>query len=83
MTEIIDDVVKYHVENRIAWLSYNRPEKRNAMSPRVNRAMFQALEALEFREDFGVLTRQEQADLRRLLIKLYAAAGNEDEQGTE
>ena len=55
MTEIIDEVVKYHVENRIAWLSYNRPEKRNAMSPRVNRAMLKALEALEFREDFGVL----------------------------
>lgn len=55
VTEVIDDVVKYHVENRIAWLSYNRPEKRNAMSPRVNRAMLQALEALEFREDFGVL----------------------------
>ena len=55
MTEIVDEVVKYHVENRIAWLSYNRPDKRNAMSPRVNRAMFKALEALEFREDFGVL----------------------------
>jgi trans-feruloyl-CoA hydratase/vanillin synthase len=55
VTEIIDEVVKYHVENRIAWLSYNRPDKRNAMSPRVNRAMFKALEALEFREDFGVL----------------------------
>jgi trans-feruloyl-CoA hydratase/vanillin synthase len=55
VTEIIDEVVKYHVENRIAWLSYNRPEKRNAMSPRVNRAMLKALEALEFREDFGVL----------------------------
>jgi feruloyl-CoA hydratase/lyase len=55
VTEIIDDVVKYHVENRIAWLSYNRPEKRNAMSPRVNRAMLKALEALEFREDVGVL----------------------------
>jgi trans-feruloyl-CoA hydratase/vanillin synthase len=55
VTEIIDEVVKYHVENRIAWLSYNRPEKRNAMSPRVNRAMLVALEALEFREDVGVL----------------------------
>jgi trans-feruloyl-CoA hydratase/vanillin synthase len=55
VTEIIDEVVKYHVENRIAWLSYNRPEKRNAMSPRVNRAMLKALEALEFREDVGVL----------------------------
>jgi feruloyl-CoA hydratase/lyase len=55
VTEIVDEVVKYHVENRIAWLSYNRPEKRNAMSPRVNRAMLVALEALEFREDVGVL----------------------------
>ena len=49
------DVVKYTVENRIAWLSYNRPDKRNAMSPSVNRAMLKALEELEFREDFGVL----------------------------
>ena len=28
------DVVAYHVENRIAWLKFNRPDKRNAMSPR-------------------------------------------------
>jgi feruloyl-CoA hydratase/lyase len=62
VTEVIDDVVKYHVENRIAWLSYNRPEKRNAMSPRVNRAMLQALEALEFREDFGVLVLTGEGD---------------------
>jgi trans-feruloyl-CoA hydratase/vanillin synthase len=62
VTEIIDEVVKYHVENRIAWLSYNRPEKRNAMSPRVNRAMLQALEALEFREDFGVLVLTGEGD---------------------
>ena len=62
MTEIIDEVVKYHVENRIAWLSYNRPEKRNAMSPRVNRAMLKALEALEFREDFGVLVLTGEGD---------------------
>jgi len=62
VTEIIDEVVKFHVENRIAWLSYNRPEKRNAMSPRVNRAMLQALEALEFREDFGVLVLTGEGD---------------------
>ena len=49
------DVVKWHVENRIAWLSYNRPDKRNAMSPSVNRAMLKALEELEFRDDVGVL----------------------------
>jgi trans-feruloyl-CoA hydratase/vanillin synthase len=49
------DVVAYSVENQIAWLKYNRPEKRNAMSPAVNRAMLKALEELEFREDVRVL----------------------------
>ena len=49
------DVVAYHVENRIAWLKFNRPDKRNAMSPPLNRAMLKALEELEFREDVGVL----------------------------
>jgi feruloyl-CoA hydratase/lyase len=49
------EVVTYHVENRIAWLKFNRPEKRNAMSPPLNRAMLKALEELEFRDDVGVL----------------------------
>ena len=49
------DVVTHHVENRIAWLKFNRPDKRNAMSPPLNRAMLKALEELEFREDVGVL----------------------------
>ncbi len=49
------DVVSYHVENRIAWLKFNRPDKRNAMSPPLNRAMLKALEELEFRDDVGVL----------------------------
>ena len=49
------DVVVYSVENQIAWLKYNRPEKRNAMSPSVNRAMLKALEELEFRDDVRVL----------------------------
>jgi trans-feruloyl-CoA hydratase/vanillin synthase len=49
------DVVAYHVENRIAWLKFNRPDKRNAMSPPLNRAMLKALEELEFRDDVGVL----------------------------
>jgi len=56
------DVVTWRVENRIAWLSYNRPEKRNAMSPAVNRAMLKALEELEFREDFGVLVLTGEGD---------------------
>jgi feruloyl-CoA hydratase/lyase len=49
------EVVTYQVENRIAWLKFNRPEKRNAMSPPLNRAMLKALEELEFRDDVGVL----------------------------
>jgi trans-feruloyl-CoA hydratase/vanillin synthase len=49
------DVVAYHVENRIAWLKFNRPDKRNAMNPPLNRAMLKALEELEFRDDVGVL----------------------------
>ena len=48
-------VVAYHVENRIAWVRFNRPDKRNAMSPAVNRRMLQVLEEIEFRDDVGVL----------------------------
>src|SRR5215469_1608719 len=49
------DVVAYRVENRIAWVSFNRPQKRNAMNPPLNRRMLQVLDELEFREDVGVL----------------------------
>jgi DNA-binding MarR family transcriptional regulator len=44
------------------------------------------IEAMSAQTDeahFGALTRPEQAELRRLLTKLYAAAGTEDEQGAE
>lgn len=49
------DTVVYEVSNGIAWLKFNRPEKRNAMSPALNRTMMEALDALEFRDDVGVL----------------------------
>lgn len=49
------DTVVYEVKDGIAWLRFNRPDKRNAMSPTLNRAMMEALDALEFREDVGVL----------------------------
>ena len=48
-------VVSYTVENRIAWLKFDRPEKRNCMSPTLNRQMLKALEELEFRDDVGVV----------------------------
>ncbi|MDK2756381.1 MAG: p-hydroxycinnamoyl CoA hydratase/lyase [Blastomonas fulva] len=47
--------VIFSVENGIAWVNFNRPDKRNCMSPRLNRQMMRVLDALEFREDVGVL----------------------------
>ncbi len=49
------DVVAYDVEDRIAWVRFNRPEKRNCMSPTLNRRMMEVLDALEYRDDVGVL----------------------------
>ncbi|SOB88223.1 trans-feruloyl-CoA hydratase / vanillin synthase [Sphingomonas guangdongensis] len=48
-------VVAYEVVDRIAWVKFNRPDKRNAMSPTLNRDMMEVLDALEFRDDVGVL----------------------------
>jgi trans-feruloyl-CoA hydratase/vanillin synthase len=49
------DVVAVEIGNGIAWVRFNRPEKRNAMSPELNRRMMEVLDELEFREDVGVL----------------------------
>jgi feruloyl-CoA hydratase/lyase len=56
------DVALYRVEKNIAWVSFNRPAKRNAMSPPLNRRMLQVLEELEFREDVGVLVLTGEGD---------------------
>ena len=49
------DTVSFVVIDGIAWVSFNRPEKRNCMSPKLNRRMMEVLDELEFREDVGVL----------------------------
>jgi feruloyl-CoA hydratase/lyase len=49
------DTVKFQIENRIAWVSFNRPDKRNAQSPSLNRRMSEVLDELEHRDDVGVL----------------------------
>jgi trans-feruloyl-CoA hydratase/vanillin synthase len=49
------DVVSYRIENRIAWVKFNRPDKRNCMSPNLNRRMGEVLDELEYRDDVGVL----------------------------
>jgi trans-feruloyl-CoA hydratase/vanillin synthase len=56
MTETSSNgVVAYEVVDRIAWVKFNRPDKRNAMSPTLNRDMMEVLDLLEFRDDVGVL----------------------------
>ena len=47
--------VKVEVEEGIGWVILNRPEKRNAMSPTLNREMVEVLETLEQDADVGVL----------------------------
>ncbi|CAD5282545.1 Hydroxycinnamoyl-CoA hydratase-lyase [Alteromonas sp. 38] len=49
------ETVAYVVENNIAWVKFNRPEKRNCMSPKLNRQMQRVLDELEFRDDVGVV----------------------------
>ena len=47
--------VKVEFDEGIAWVSLNRPEKRNAMSPDLNAEMLETLDALEIDERCGVL----------------------------
>jgi len=49
------DTVAFEVIDRVAWVKFNRPEKRNCMSPKLNRRMMDVLDELEFRDDVGVL----------------------------
>ena len=49
------DTVAFEVRDGVAWVKFNRPEKRNSMSPKLNRQMLRVIEDLEFRDDFGVL----------------------------
>ena len=50
-----NDTATFRVENRIAWVKFNRPDKRNCMSPTLNRRMMEVLDELEYRDDVGVL----------------------------
>jgi len=50
-----EETVKVDVADGIAWVSLNRPDKRNCMSPKLNRQMLVVLEELEFRDDVQVL----------------------------
>jgi trans-feruloyl-CoA hydratase/vanillin synthase len=49
------ETVDVQIENGIAWVIFNRPEKKNAMSPTLNREMIDVLETLELDQDARVL----------------------------
>jgi trans-feruloyl-CoA hydratase/vanillin synthase len=55
MSEAEQGTVAFEVEGRIAWVRFNRPDKRNCMSPKLNRRMLEVLEELEYRDDVGLL----------------------------
>lgn len=57
-----EDTVAFEVVDGIAWVRFNRPEKRNCMSPKLNRQMKRVIEELEFREDVGVLVLSGEGD---------------------
>ncbi|MFP3656572.1 enoyl-CoA hydratase-related protein, partial [Burkholderia sp. SIMBA_052] len=54
--------VKVEVAGGIAWVTLNRPEKRNAMSPTLNTEMIDVLEAIELDADAQVLVLTGEGD---------------------
>ena len=49
------ETVQVEFDNGVAWVTLNRPAKRNAMSPTLNREMLEVLDELEGDERCGVL----------------------------
>ena len=49
------ETVLVEFDNGVAWVTMNRPEKRNAMSPTMNREMLEVIELLEQDDRCGVL----------------------------
>ena len=75
------DTAKWHAERAIAWLSFNRPEKRNCMSPRLNRRMLELLDEIEYREDIGVLVLTGEGDSWSAGMDLKEYFRETEEQG--
>jgi trans-feruloyl-CoA hydratase/vanillin synthase len=55
MTENTWKTVRVTLDDGIAWVELNRPEKRNAMSPQLNSEMIDVLQTLDANDDCGVL----------------------------
>jgi feruloyl-CoA hydratase/lyase len=82
MTERAEaDTVAFTVADGIAWVSFNRPEKRNCMSPKLNRQMLRVIEELEFRDDVGVLVLTGEGDAWSAGMDLREYFRETEEQG--
>src|SRR5436305_15270837 len=49
------ETVRVELDEGIAWVELHRPEKRNAMNPRLNAEMVEVLLELDANDDAGVL----------------------------
>ncbi|MEN9682516.1 MAG: hypothetical protein RLZZ427_267 [Pseudomonadota bacterium] len=76
-----EDTVSFTIENRIAWVKFNRPEKRNCMSPKLNRQMGRVIAELEFRDDVGVLVLTGEGDAWSAGMDLKEYFRETEEQG--
>ncbi|HET6971489.1 MAG TPA: p-hydroxycinnamoyl CoA hydratase/lyase [Phenylobacterium sp.] len=54
-TQPYEGVVKVDFDNGVAWVTLNRPDKRNCMNPTLNRVMHDVLDDLEDDDRCGVL----------------------------
>lgn len=75
------DTVAYEIIDDVAWVKFNRPEKRNCMSPKLNRQMMRVLEELEFREDVKVLVLTGEGDAWSAGMDLKEYFRETEEQG--
>ncbi len=75
------ETVAYEVRDGIAWVKFNRPEKRNCMSPKLNRQMLSVIEELEFRDDVGVLVLTGEGDAWSAGMDLKEYFRETEEQG--
>lgn len=76
-----EQTVGVEVSGGIAWVSFNRPDKRNCMSPKLNRQMKRVIEQLEFREDVGVLVLTGEGDAWSAGMDLKEYFRETEEQG--
>lgn len=67
------DTVSFYAAEQIAWVKFDSPERRNCMSPKLNRQMMRVLDELEFRADVGVLVLGGEGDAWSAGMDLFAA----------